>query len=83
MYENYTVKSEEFCFRTKKPGRRVNLEPDFDLRPVLTLYFHYGERRFAIDKPYKKEVEVLEEGGEFRIGWFYRNEAWRENKSDC
>ena len=80
--KNYTVKSEGIpVFEQKhRPVAVLMLEPDFDLRPVLTLYFHYGERRFAIDKPYKKEVEVLEEGGEFRIGWFYRNEAWEREQ---
>lgn len=80
--KNYTVKNEGIpVFEQKhRPVAVLMLEPDFDLRPVLTLYFHYGERRFAIDKPYKKEVEVLEEGGEFRIGWFYRNEAWEREQ---
>ena len=80
--KNYTVKSEGIPIfeQEYRPVAVLTLEPDFDSRQVLTLHFHYGRFRFAMDKPYKKEVEVCEEEGEFRIRWFYRDEAWEREQ---
>lgn len=80
--KNYTVKSKGILLFEQEyhPVAVLTLERDFDSRQVLTLHFHYGKFRFAMDKPYKKEVEVWEEKGEFRIGWFYRDEAWEREQ---
>lgn len=37
-------------------------------RPALL--FHYGSHRFAIDRPYKKVAEVVEEEGVLSVGRF-------------
>jgi len=61
-----------------KPVAVLSLERGFDLLPVLNLRFQYGNNLFAIDKPYKKEVELQEEDGNFSIGWYYRDRDWEE-----
>lgn len=80
--KNYTVVTEGIpVFRQEyRPEAVLTLETDFDLRPVLSLRFHYGKHRFAPDKPYKKEVEAIEEEGEFMIGWFYREREWERER---
>lgn len=61
-----------------KPKAILTLEMGISLQPVLNLMFQYGETLFAIDKPYKKEVELQEENGKFSIGWYYRDRKWEE-----
>jgi hypothetical protein len=31
-----------------------------------------------MNKPYKKEVELNDNGGDFSIGWYYRDRDWEE-----
>lgn len=64
----------------QQPIAVLTLENGFDLLPVLHLRFQYGNNHFAIDKPYKKEVELHEEDGEISIGWYYRDRDWEEKQ---
>lgn len=76
--KNYTVKAEGIDVFEQKynPVAELTLENGFDLKPLLTLRFHYGNHRFAFDRPYIKEVEVVDENGVLSIGWFYRDREW-------
>lgn len=78
--KNFEVKAEGFSVfeQTYRPKAVLTLETDFDLQPALKLQFHYGARRFAIDRPYKKEVELVDENGVLSIGWYYRDKAWEK-----
>ena len=78
--KNYEVKGEGISIfeQAYNPVAVLTLETDFDLQPILNLQFHYGMHRFAIDRPYKKEVEVAEETGDLSIGWFFRDEVWEK-----
>lgn len=60
------------------PVAVLTLEKGMDLLPVLHLRFRYGDNSFSINKPYKKEVELHEHGGDFSIGWYYRDRNWEE-----
>lgn len=76
--KNYEVTGEGISIFERKyqPVAVLTLETDFNLLPVLTLRFYYGEHRFAVDRPYSKEAEVVEEETTLSIGWFFRDEAW-------
>lgn len=76
--KNYEVTGEGIAIFPQhyQPVAVLTLESDFNLLPVLTLRFHYGPHRFAIDRPYKKVAEVVEENGVLSVGWFFRDEEW-------
>ncbi|WP_352423141.1 DEAD/DEAH box helicase [Proteiniphilum sp.] len=76
--KNYEVTGEGIAIFPQhyQPVAVLTLESDFNLLPVLTLRFHYGLHRFAIDRPYKKVAEVVEEEGVLSVGWFFRDEEW-------
>lgn len=82
--KNYDVVAEGIKVKEKKyrPVAALTLESDFDLRPVLNLKFRYGEHSFAIDRPYRKEVTLLEQEGSYIIEWFYRDEAWERGQME-
>ena len=76
--KNYEVTGEGIAIFPQhyQPVAVLTLESNFNLLPVLTLRFHYGPHRFAIDRPYKKVAEVVEENGVLSVGWFFRDEEW-------
>lgn len=79
--KNYEVETEGITLFEQKyaPSALLTIEIDFQLKPVLNLQFCYGHHKFSIDKPYKKEVEIIETQPRISIGWFYRDERWESN----
>ena len=79
--KNYDVETEGIDLFEQKhqPVAMLTVEIDFKLRPVLNLRFRYGTHKFTIDRPYKKEVEIIEKHPHISIGWFYRDEKWERN----
>lgn len=78
--ENYETIGEGLTIFEQKhdPVAVLTLEKGMDLLPVLHLRFQYGNNLFSMNKPYKKEVELNDNGGDFSIGWYYRDRDWEE-----
>lgn len=78
--ENYETIGDGLTIFEQKhdPVAVLTLEKGMDLLPVLNLRFQYGDNRFSVNKPYKKEVELHDNEGDFSIGWHYRDRDWEE-----
>ncbi len=63
-----------------RPVAELTLETDFQLQPVLTLRFRYGNRYFAVNDPCQKEVELAQVAGDYAVGWYYRDAAWEQQQ---
>ena len=78
----YDVRIEGIEMIQKNPDKKAVLElgEDFNSRLTISLFFHYGNRRFLYTaNPGKRRVFSLEEtGGQENICWFARDLEWEK-----
>jgi len=82
--EKYEVNSVGIDICRVIPDKKAMLwlEEDLDAHLVFTLNFKYGDKKFPVDSPNKKNVLVLEHGKDISLQWFYPDKEWEKSLTE-